>query len=106
MKPKIGQNVYCVYRSVLGSCIIGTTVAFIGKDSFITNEFGKEVDLLSLEWKYDSYNQNWFTEIEPAKERLYALKMARADKGEKVSIREIDDNYWEAYYHAQQGMAK
>ena len=100
MKPKIGQKVYCVYRSVLGSCIIGTTVAFIGKDSFITNEFGKEVDLRSLEWKYDSYNQNWFTEIELAKERLYALKMARADKGEKVSIRKIDDNYWEAYYHA------
>lgn len=100
MKSEIGQKVYCVYRSGLGSCIIGTTVAFIGKDSFITNEFGKEVDLRSLEWKYDSYNQNWFTEIEPAKERLYALKMARADKGEKVSIRKIDDNYWEAYYHA------
>ena len=100
MKPKIGQKVYCVYRSELGSCIIGTTVAFVGNDSFITSEFGKAVKLNSLEWDYDSYGQTWFTEIEPAKERLYALKMARVDKGEKVSIRKIDDNYWEAYYHA------
>lgn len=99
MKPKIGQKVYCVYCSELGSCIIGTTVAFIGNDSFITSEFGKEVRLNSLEWNYDSYGKKWFTEIEPAKERLYAIKMKRADKGEKVSIRKIDDNYWEAVYH-------
>ena len=99
MKPEIGQKVYCVYRSELGLCIIGTTVAFLGKDSFITSEFGKAVKTDSLEWDYDSYGQAWFTEINPAKERLLADEEARAYKGEKVSIREIDDNYWEAYYH-------
>ena len=99
MKPKIGQRVYCLYRSGLGSCIIGTTVEFVGKDSFITSEFGKAVNLDSLEWDYVTYNLSWFTEIKPAKERLSALEMARAYKGEKVSIRKIDDNYWEAYYH-------
>lgn len=68
MKPRLGRKVYCIY----GQTILVETVGFLGKDSFIVENFGEDTYANSWEWSYDTYDKNWFTNLAKAKKELLA----------------------------------
>lgn len=78
MKPKLGTKVYCIYKD--GFFI--DTVGYLGKESFIINGFGGSTEEDSWEWDYDKYEQNWFTDISKAKNRLVELYNGEYDNEE------------------------
>ena len=57
MKPRIGRTIY----TVCNENITKTKVAFLGKDTFITDEFRDY--LFGYEFSYDNYNVTWFTSL-------------------------------------------
>lgn len=88
MKPKLGRKVYCIY----GDGILVDTVRFIGKDSFIIDSFGKETEPDSWEWKYDMYDDEWFTNLSEAKKKLINILKDRYE--EKFQIVKKTDNWY------------
>lgn len=70
MIPKLGQKVYCIYDN---DCILVENVGFIGKESFIIENFWEDVYFDSLEWYYENYNDLWFTDLSKAKEKLHEI---------------------------------
>ena len=90
MTPKLGQKVYCIYND---DCILVEKVGFIGKDSFIIEDFTDAVNFDSLEWFYEDYNDLWFTDLSKAKKRLkeiyyetYQIKGKITNKGDWYDI--------------------
>lgn len=88
MKPKLGRKVYCIY----GDGILVDTVRFIGKDSFIIDSFGEETEPDSWEWQYDMYDNEWFTSLSKAKEKLVSMHEDRYDG--KLKITKITDTWY------------
>jgi hypothetical protein len=85
MTPKLGQKVYCVYND---DCILVETVGFIGKYSFIIENFADDVNFDSLEWFYEDYNDLWFTDLSKAKKRLREIYYERyKTKAKKITNR-------------------
>lgn len=90
MKPKLGTKVYCIYRD--GFFI--DTVGYLGKESFIINGFGGSTEEDSWEWDYDKYEQNWFTDISKAKNRLVELYRSKYDNEEINLVVEKINPVW------------
>lgn len=88
MKPKIGTEVYCIYRDG----ILVDKVAFIGKESFIIESFGSATEEDSWEWYYEDYNTKWFTDLVKAKEKLLALYEEESEENLKI-VKVTDDWY-------------
>lgn len=86
MKPKIGRKVYCIY----GECILVETVGFVGKDSFIIENFNVSVCDNSLEWFYEDYNNEWFTSLTRAKKALIDKCSDKYDG--KIKIFKVSDS--------------
>lgn len=88
MKPGLGRKVYCIYSEG----ILVDTVKFIGQDSFIINSFGEETESDSWEWQYDMYDNEWFTSLSKAKEKLISMHENRYDG--KLKIAKITDTWY------------
>lgn len=92
MKPKLGTKVYCIYRD--GFFI--DTVGYLGKESFIINGFGGLTEEDSWEWDYDKYEQNWFTDISKAKNRLVELYRGKYDNEEiNLVVKKINPAWYQ-----------
>lgn len=89
MKPKLGRIVYILYDL----SIIKTRVGYIGKDSFIIEDFSEDVLFDSLEWWYEDYGKTWFTSLTDAKQQL--IKEAESSGILNARIKKIDEGYWE-----------
>ena len=79
MKPKIGEQIWCVYQDQ----IIKETVEFLGKESFIIEGYEYKYD---AEYEYKYYNEDWFKNLEKAKKSLL-----KKNSGKKVKIIKISD---------------
>lgn len=66
MKPKIGQKVYCI----MDDDILADKVGYIGKESFIIDDFSEFNAFDSFEWFYEDYGFKWFTKLKDAKESI------------------------------------
>lgn len=66
MKPKIGQKVYCI----MDDDILADKVGYIGKESFIIDDFSEFNRFDSFEWFYEDYGFKWFTKLKDAKESI------------------------------------
>ncbi len=89
MKPEIGTRVYCIY----GEGILVDNVAFIGNESFIIESFSRDTYEDSWEWYYEDYNNEWFTELEKAKEKLLSIAEERYE--ERLKIEQTYDDWYE-----------
>lgn len=87
MKPKLGRKVYCIY----GTGILVDTVGFVGKDSFIVDIFGTAIESDSLEWDYDMYDEEWFTNLSKAKKKL--IDNYKDKHEDKLKVTKFDDNW-------------
>ena len=85
-KPKIGQNVYCIYYY----SIMLKQADYIGEDSFIVEYTSWYMDD-SKRWFYDDYNVTWTLNFNKAKALLrkkYNIK--------KLKLKEHHNHdYWE-----------
>ena len=88
MKPGLGRKVYCI----CSEGILVDTVKFIGQDSFIINSFGEETEPDSWEWSYDTYNEEWFTNLSEAKKKLINILKDRYE--EKFQIVQKTDAWY------------
>lgn len=80
--PRLGTTVYTLY----GDYLTKDTIGFLGKDSFIIEDFvGYESN--SIEYKYSDYNVTWFTSLKKAKDALLS-------KGKQLK-KVLDDYHWE-----------
>lgn len=88
---KIGQTVYTIYEGSIEKNKVG----FIGKESFIIENFrsGRQWD--SIEWDYDGYNESWTFSLTKAKEIL--LKRYQEIYDAKFIIKRLADDYWECW---------
>lgn len=84
MKPSLGKTVYCIYCGEINK----ETVGYIGKDSFIVEEFSDNRMFDSLEYYYGDYNENWFTSLAKAKAKL----LQDYDDGQKLKIVTLNEN--------------
>lgn len=89
MKPEIGTKVYCIY----GDGILVDEVAFIGKDSFIIESFHNLTYEDSWEWNYEDYEEEWFTDLEMAKQKL--LSWYKEKYGNYFEIIKLSDNWYQ-----------
>lgn len=89
MKPEIGTKVYCIYAEG----ILIDNVAFIGNKSFLIESFSSATYEDSWEWYYEDYEENWFTDLESAKEKLISLAKERYE--EKLKIVQTYDNWYQ-----------
>ena len=71
LQPNIGDTVYIVLQSSIFGVptLLTTTVGFVGKDSFIINKYNR-YNINHIEFKYDEYNDIWFTSNEKAHAKL------------------------------------
>lgn len=88
MKPKLGRKVYCIY----GTGISVDTVGFLGKDSFIIDDFGPLTESDSWEWDYDMYDNEWFTNLSKAKKKLIDNYKDKYDG--KLKVTKISDIWY------------
>lgn len=75
--PKIGDVVYTLSQFDEG-CISKETVGFVGKESFVLDNF-QDYNLDEVEQFYNDYNSTWFTSL--AKAKKAALEEMREHKG-------------------------
>lgn len=66
MKPKLGQKVYCI----MYDDILADKVGYLGKESFIIDDFSEFNKFESFEWFYNDYGFKWFTKLKDAKESI------------------------------------
>ena len=91
MKPRIGRTIY----TVCNENITKTKVAFLGKDTFITDEFRDY--LFGYEFSYDNYNVTWFTSLAKAKKSI--MDCLDEDERKQLEWSEYECNdYWELIY--------
>lgn len=87
MKPKLSSTVYVIYQDTIAEYKVG----YLGKNSFIIDEFSDWMIFDVLEWKYDDYGKTWFKSINLAKSKLL-------DDAKKTylnaKIKKVDDGYW------------
>ena len=88
MKPKIDTKVYCIYRDG----ILVDSVACIGNESFIIENFGYTTYEDSWEWYYEDYEEKWFTDLEKAKDKLLAIAEEKYE--EKLIIEKLYDDWY------------
>lgn len=88
MKPSIGRTVYCLYESD----IYKEEVGYLGRDSFIVDDFSDLRRFDSLEWFYEEYQRTWFTSLARAKKFALA-KAHRECPNYKFDIIAHDDYY-------------
>lgn len=88
MKPKLGRKVYCIY----GKAILVATVAFLGKDSFLIDSFGSLTESDSWEWYYDMYDNEWFTSLTKAKQKLIDNYKNKYEG--KLKVTKMDDTWY------------
>lgn len=88
MKPKLGRKIYCIY----GTGILVDTVGFLGKDSFIIDNFGPSTKSDSLEWEYNMYDIEWFTNISKAKKKLISMYEDRYEG--KLKVTKTSDTWY------------
>lgn len=91
MTPKIGDTVYCIYRD----CILKHEVGYVGKCSFIVDDFTDDVFFDSLEWFYEDYGKHWFTNFNDAADKL--LEWTRMCHN-NAKIVAVDKDVWEVAY--------
>ena len=90
MKPKLGRVVYTVYQND----ITKNKVAFLGKESFITDSYGGLFIDDSWEHYYDNYGHTWFTTLKDAKK--YVMESLTEDEQKTVKWKAWSaGNYWE-----------
>lgn len=85
-KPKIGQNVYCIYYY----SIMLKQANRIGEDSFIVDYTSFYCDD-SKRWFYDEYNITWTTNFEKAK----ALLRKKYNIKKITLVEHHEHDYWE-----------
>ena len=91
MKPRMGRTIYTVNRKE----ITKSKVAFLGKDTFLTDEFRDY--LFGYEFSYDYYNVTWFTSLAKAKKSI--MDCLDEDERKKVEWSNYSTNdYWELIY--------
>lgn len=66
MKPKLGRVVYVVYKETISKFRVG----YVGKSSFIIDDFCEDMNFEILEWRYDDFDKTWFTSFNKAKNAL------------------------------------
>lgn len=90
LQPNIGDTVYIVLPSSITRVptLLTTTVGFVGKDSFIVNKY-KQYNINHIEFRYDEYNDIWFTSNEKANAKL---KYKKSHKDDELVIHLIYDN--------------
>ena len=71
MKPSIGRKVYCIYKNE----IFEEEVGYLGRDSFIVDDFSELRLFDSLEYFYDEYQLTWFTSKARAKKKLKEIAL-------------------------------
>ena len=89
MKPSIGRKVYCVYQDDLNEEEVG----YLGKDSFIVDDFSELRRFDSLEYFYDDYQVMWFTSFARAKKTLLS-RLNAAHPGLNFTLTKVCDGYW------------
>lgn len=88
MKPKLGKVIYTIYNGN----ITKTKVEYLGKDSFLTEEF--RTYTFGYEYEYENYNINWFTSLAKAKKSV--IETLEEEDKKKVRWRTFDTkDYWE-----------
>lgn len=90
MKPSIGRTIYCIYQNGINEDNVG----YLGKDSFIVDDFSDLRRFDSLEYFYDDYQRTWFTSLPQAKKALLS-KLHREYPDSKFKLKHTCDDYWE-----------
>lgn len=93
MKPRLGRTVYTVYRD----SITKSTVAYLGKGSFIIEHFHKGYSY-GYEYFYDSYGLNWFTKLSDAKKAVFDDGYLDEAEKKQLKWRTWGGDYWELVY--------
>ena len=86
----IGTTVYCIY----GNSILKHKIGYIGKESFIVEDFNDNVRFDSLEWFFNEFDVCWSFNLSRAKELL--INTQERYEGGKWKVVKIEDDYWEA----------
>lgn len=89
MKPGLGRKVYCLYCDG----ILVDEVGYLGKESFILSTFGYGVEEDSLEWRFEDYNVQWFTNLYKAKNAL--LKKFQKEGNTEMKVVKKSDIWYE-----------
>ena len=89
MKPKLGNKVYCLYDNG----IFVDKVGYLGKDSFIIDDFNNCKEFDSLEWFFDDFNIQWFTSLSKAKTAL--IDKFKDRYAGKLKVVKINDDWYE-----------
>lgn len=92
VEPDIGETIYFI----TDISITKTKVGFIGKESFLIEEYG-EVQSPYMEWYYKDFGIGWFSTFEQAKDMLLYLHYGEClDEIVVVGGEEEDGSgYWE-----------
>lgn len=93
MKPKIGRTVYCIYYGNYAEAILVKKVGWLGKESFIIEDFSDYEEFDSFEWFYNRYGVDWFTSLAKAKKALFEQN-PDIDKT-KYRLEKVYDDYYE-----------
>lgn len=83
MKLKLDDVVYTNY----GDGLTKTKVAYLGKETFITDHFNKGYDF-GYEFYFKDYNIDWFTSFKKAKETIL-------QNNSNTKLIKKDEDYWE-----------
>lgn len=90
MKPRIGRIIYTIYIDQ----ICEETVKFLGEDSFIVEHY-EELET-SYEFRYDEYNEVWFTTLSKAKAKVRAMFPNEKIKFTEYKSVSSHTRFWEA----------
>ena len=93
MKPKIGRKVYCIYYGFTEGAISIEKVGFLGKDSFIVEDFSDYREFDSLEWFFNDYGKTWFTSLAKAKKTIFEQNPDLDKK--HYRLEKVYDDYYE-----------
>ena len=96
MKPRIDKKIYTIYSYEISE----ETVKFLGKDSFIVDNF--EDYCCNYEFYYDDYGTTWFTSFAKAKKYLKdkIKKMFPNDKYKLIEHKDFHNvRFWEAEFY-------
>lgn len=87
MKPNIGKKVYVIYEDSISLEYVG----YIGKESFIIDEFSDKFED-AIEYFYEDYGRTWFTSFAAAKKQIL-----EDFKGWYVRLKLVkkSERYWE-----------
>ena len=93
MKPKIGRTVYCIYYGNYAEAILVKKVGWLGKESFIIEDFSDYENFDSFEWFFKDYGITWFISLSKAKKAIFEQN-PDIDK-KSYYIEKVYDDYYE-----------